>query len=203
MSYFRYWGPFVWKSEVEKDFVSLLLEKGNEAKALNQDHRKYLAGQLEHEYYYKDTEEWFNPLFKPHLSEYLNQFVLHWNGIFEVGTSFEIHEMWINYQGPGEYNPPHTHKGDLSFIIYLQVPDEIRIENEERGLTHNNFGPGMINFNFNVPMSWALSIWSYMPMVKDLIIFPSWLEHYVNDFKSDVERISMSGNLKFEANAVE
>ena len=28
-------------------------------------------------------------------------------------------------------------------------------------------------------------------------IFPAWLPHYVMGFKSDVERISVSGNLKF------
>ena len=197
MSYFRYWGPFVWKTEVEKDLVSLLLEKGNEAKAQNQDHRKYLAGQIEHEYYYKDFSKWFIPLFEPHLTEYVNEFVEHWNGIFEDGSTFDIQEMWINYQGPGDYNPPHTHDGDLSFIIYLQVPDEIRIENEETQHEHNNAGPGMINFNFNVPQKWSLGIWAYMPMVEDLIIFPSWLQHYVNNFKSDVERISVSGNINF------
>ena len=36
------------------------------------------------------------------------------------------------------------------------------------------------------------------PEVRDLLIFPAWLTHYVHAFKSDVERISVSGNIKFK-----
>ena len=34
-----------------------------------------------------------------------------------------------------------------------------------------------------------------MPEVGDLVMFPAWLRHYVNDFKSEGERISVSGNI--------
>ena len=37
-----------------------------------------------------------------------------------------------------------------------------------------------------------------MPEVGDLIIFPAWLQHHVNSFKADVERISVSGNLNWQ-----
>ena len=35
----------------------------------------------------------------------------------------------------------------------------------------------------------------YLYKEKDLFIFPAWLKHYVAPFKSDVERISVSGNI--------
>ena len=55
--------------------------------------------------------------------------------------------LWINYQQMNEYNPPHNHRGDLSFVIYLQVPEEIANEYRETKHEHNNPGPGMICFD--------------------------------------------------------
>ena len=34
-----------------------------------------------------------------------------------------------------------------------------------------------------------------MPKTGDAFIFPAWLVHHVHAFKSDVERISVSGNI--------
>ena len=103
-----------------------------------------------------------------------------------------------NYQKALEYNPPHNHKADLSFIIYLQVPDEIKKENEKMQGVHNNEGPGMIVFDYGIDMPLSIGSYSTLPRVGDILIFPAWLPHYVHAFKSDVERISVSGNIIFK-----
>ena len=36
---------------------------------------------------------------------------------------------------------------------------------------------------------------SFMPEEKDMFISPAWLKHYVAPYKSDVTRISVSGNV--------
>ena len=77
------------------------------------------------------------------------------------------------------------------------MPEEIVKENEETQHEHNNEGPGMINFWFGLDMPFAINRCSKMPSVGDIFIFPAWLPHYVNAFKVDVERISVSGNLHF------
>ena len=54
--------------------------------------------------------------------------------------------------------------------------------------------------------NWAVDSWTsfsnncfrHLPEVGDLFIFPAWLIHHVYAFKSDVERISVSGNIEFE-----
>ena len=46
------WGAWCIQSTINQEFIDILLEKGNEARAQNQDHRKSLAGQIENEYYY-------------------------------------------------------------------------------------------------------------------------------------------------------
>ena len=74
------WGPYTIKTEVEQEFVDILLEKGNESREKNLDNRKHLAGQIENEYYYKDYEPWFTPLFDPYVSKY-------YTGAHEEGSS--------------------------------------------------------------------------------------------------------------------
>ena len=39
--------------------------------------------------------------------------------------------LWINYQKQNDFNPPHDHDGKLSFVIYLQIPKELKKEHEE------------------------------------------------------------------------
>ena len=82
--------------------------------------------------------------------------------------------------------------------MYLQVPDEIRKENVEMKGVDRNIGAGMSNFSHGEEMPFCINQSSKMPEVGDLFIFPSWLTHYVHAFKSDVERISVSGNVSFE-----
>ena len=41
--------------------------------------------------------------------------------------SASLESIWINFQNSGDFNPEHTHGGaDLSFVIYLKVPDIIK-----------------------------------------------------------------------------
>ena len=63
---------------------------------------------------------------------------------------------------------------------------------------HNNPGPGMIVFDYGVQVPFTITRFYKLPEVGDLYIFPAWLSHHVYAFNSDVERISMSGNIKFK-----
>ena len=59
------WGPWCIQSTINQEFIDILLEKGNEAKVQNNDHKHRLAGMIDREYYYKDYVDWFCPLFDP------------------------------------------------------------------------------------------------------------------------------------------
>ena len=41
----------------------------------------------------------------------------------------------------------------------------------------------------------CITYMSFMPEENDMFIFPAWLKHYVAPYKSDVTRISVSGNV--------
>ncbi len=32
--------------------------------------------------------------------------------------------VWVNFMKAGEWNPSHSHSGDISCVTYLQVPPE-------------------------------------------------------------------------------
>ena len=150
---------------------------------------------IDNEYYYEDYESWFVEKFTPYLDLYVDALVSNWLPDKKINKTYYMKAPWINYQKANEYNPPHNHAGDLSFVTYLQVPDEIKEECELSKDQRKNTGPGTINFNYGVDMACNVSSFVRLPRVGDIFIFPSWLKHYVNAFKSDVERISVSGNI--------
>ena len=190
---FPYWGPFLMDVEIEDEIISLLLEKGKESQKKSNDARKNLAAVINKAYYF-ETVEWFYPLFSPYVNTYVEGFSHYKPNAFKKPlTGWEFYGLWINYQKANEYNPPHHHDGDLSFVIYLQVPEEIVKEND----VHNNPGPGMICFDMGPEMPFSVGGNVMMPRVGQVFIFPAWLSHHVLAFKSDVERISVSGNIKF------
>ena len=193
------WGPHTIETQIGQEFADILLEKGNESREKNLDHTKSLAGQMDYEYYYEDYQEWFCPLFDPFISSYQTGAMSEGLRLFKKPViGYEMISLWINYQQANEYNPPHNHGGDISFVTYLQVPEEIVNENEETKHLHNNPGPGMICFDMGPEMPFSVTRVGKMPQVRDIFIFPAWLQHHVNSFKSDVERISVSGNLNWK-----
>ena len=186
------WGPYVLELRVEDDLIKTLLDEGNESRENNLDYRNELAGQIEEENYYKDYG-WFVSAFSSYIATYLD-------GLDEYtrtnnNGSWTLENLWINYQKANEYNPPHKHTGDLSFVIYLQVPNEIERENDLTAHEHKNEGAGMILFDYGMEMPLSINRIAHMPRAGDAFIFPAWLIHHVYAFKSDVERISVSGNI--------
>ena len=199
---FPYWGPFVMETKIDDEFIDLLVEKGIESRDKKLYHRTRLAGMIDNEYYFDEFEDWFVPKFIPYINNYVEGIITAYSAdrkFFPAPIAgWTIESFWINYQKANEYNPPHHHEGDLSFIIYLQVPKEIAEEHENAKGERNNPGPGMVVFEYGVQMPFAIAAHYRLPAVGDLLIFPAWLPHHVHAFKSDVERISVSGNLRFK-----
>lgn len=40
-------------------------------------------------------------------------------------TRLELNGLWVNLMKKVEYNPPHLHDGDISWVIYSSIPSEI------------------------------------------------------------------------------
>lgn len=219
--WFSYWGPYVVHTRFkDPTIVEELLEKAiesrtDEERSKQLDARANLAGQIEEEFWYEDYNDWFVPRFAPYVNLYLEGLRDYKSDSFEhiysrsakvsgkprqiqVNLEWVLDSLWVNFQKPREYNPPHHHTGDISFVLFLQVPEGIKKENEAIKGIHNNEGPGMLIFDYGEHIPFSLARCSKMPEVGDIIMFPSWLRHQVHDFKSEGERISVSGNITLQ-----
>jgi|9_EtaG_2_1085328.scaffolds.fasta_scaffold12394_3 hypothetical protein len=109
-------------------------------------------------------------------------------------------DMWVNFQKKHEYNPPHTHSGLFSFVIFLQIPfkdeDEIKMSNSinSRKSLNGNFclldlNEDIYDYNYTVDKSWE----------GKGFFFSSDRIHTVYPFySSNEERITVSGNIYFK-----
>lgn len=203
---FAYWGPLLWWSKITDDFRDQLLERGYQTTI---DNRSNLAGHLEKENAYsRADQEWFAKNFYPYLNAYAQCFDEHWKNNANIDRNnavdivnakkkyFNLKGLWINFMRAGDFNPPHYHSGDLSFVIYLKVPEEIKKENDN--FIGKSSGPGSIYFQWGEHQEHMITNRKFFPEEGQVIIFPATLNHMVFPFKSDGERISVSGNFNIE-----
>ena len=218
------WGPLLLQTKLDEDFVEDLLEKGLKSRhsgIKRLDARKYLAGNIENEFLYEDIEDWLIPKIKPYIEGYI-ELADQWTGNnsfkhlmkddtiervvkgkldpkVKIVIAWHMNMAWINFQKKNEYNPPHNHPCDLSFIAYLQVPKEIGLEHEAlKDGAKGSWRPGNVYFDYGEQLPFCVKSFGKYPQKGDLFLFPGWVMHHVHDFKSDVERISVSGNVMFE-----
>ena len=185
------WGPCVVKVKITDDFKKLLL---NEARKNKLDFTDKLAGILDKETGYSDESK---TLIVPEISKYLGvydqMFEKFINKPYKKKPHYIMTALWINYQKQNDFNPPHDHDGKLSFVIYLQIPDELKKENA--AYKGKSCGPGGIQFVYGDGPRDCVTYQSFMPEENDMYIFPAWLKHWVAPYKSDCVRISVSGNV--------
>jgi uncharacterized protein (TIGR02466 family) len=101
---------------------------------------------------------------------------------------------WINVNGRGDYNIPHYHPGNTwSGVYYIRtgsdVPDRStsgRIEFLDPRTRCESLGP-------SDGLRHSGSIW-ISPADGMLLIFPSYLEHYVHPYQGSGERITLAFN---------
>ena len=129
----------------------------------------------------------------------------------EVGKSFEetiykqtnykkgvytvIDGMWANVNRYRDYNLTHSHGGEWSFVYYIKIPKDSGnlIFTDPRIRRQNSVVKGFIDNHNN---SFTHDIYIATPEEGNLILFPAWLEHYVQFNTSKQPRISISGNVE-------
>lgn len=100
---------------------------------------------------------------------------------------------WMNINGRGAYNAPHTHPGNLwSGVYYVSQPET------EDGRS------GMIEFldpRSDLPNWRILKIDTFRPKRRirpsagEILMFPSYLTHWVYPNETDEERVSIAFNV--------
>jgi uncharacterized protein (TIGR02466 family) len=104
---------------------------------------------------------------------------------------FEL-QSWVNLHDRGGFNFLHMHEGSLlSGGFYLQVPPgsgQLVFRDPRPGVTHGSVKGGVPNGHADVHLT---------PSAGLLVLFPCWMEHYVEPHDSDAPRIMIA----FNANA--
>jgi hypothetical protein len=185
------WGPCLTRLKIRDNFKKLLLDEANKNKS---DFRHKLAGQLDTEIGYdQKSKDIIAPELAKYLGVYDQMFQQFQNKAYDKPPHYALTALWINYQKKNEFNPPHDHDGVLSFVIYLDMPEELAKENKD--YIGKSCGPGGIQFLYGEGNRQSITYMSEIPETGDMFIFPAWLKHWVCPFKSDITRISVSGNV--------
>ena len=179
-------GPLLFKIKINENDLNDIFKLCK--KDINKDMRKSLAGIIEHEYSI-DKEEYLKIIIK-----YLNIYkLIHKKWYGKNITEIKTNSAWVNFMKDGEYNPPHIHtECDLSSVIYLKIPEELKKEHDSYIGTLS--GAGSITFQYGEAMSGFINEIKGFPEEGDFYIFPSHLRHYVAPFKSKIERVSVAAN---------
>ena len=212
----RNFGPYIVRSTISDELHKILLDTANKIRKnkklkKDNDYRKNLAGNLTEEYSYanaftakeeKIVEEelvWLASEFTK-----LSNKIIHQNLSREPKDIIMQKPVWVNFMKEGEWNPIHNHTGDLSCVTYLQVPDEIKEENNSSDTSSKSNTPsaGKLEFNYGDQIGYCNTGCIMSPREKDIYIFPAKLHHSVYPFKSKVERISVSVSFADKVNAM-
>ena len=201
--------PPIFQTEVDSNFTKELIEEGRKLTKEEDDWNHKLAGNLKYGRSYHYKEDYLLKV-EPYLKVYVEKF---FNGIYsQFGPNNEMVErllevqhdrrqvrqgnvkldsLWINFSQKHDFNPPHTHKGILSFVIFCKVPKEIF----EVQADSNTQSAGEIIFSNGESITKLMgNEYPVKPFDDLMFIFPNQLKHYVPPYWVDAERISVSGN---------
>ena len=190
-------GPYLARYRVHEGLIKGLKERG--MKAQPGSGNKELAGVIDDQRgYSKEDKEWFVKEFQPYMSAYSRGSCAHEQRMWDHNWTdkFELIALWINYMKENEYNPPHTHNGQVTWVIFLETPD---LDKERDEYVGRSVGPGALTFHYGEASfpKWTVNQLTYLPMPGEMWIFPTMLEHSVIPFKTPGTRISVSGNLVY------
>ena len=167
------------------------------------DARKRLAGNISKSDYIEDKDDWFYENVLKAFCE--TMYLENWNNYYNVCVAkiaphpiFELYEMWTNYQKQHEFNPPHTHEGFFSFVVFMKIPTYWE-EQYKRPAPSNSNTPCASDFQFLLGNGRGITTIAIPLCPEDegrILFFPSWLSHQVFPFYgTEEERITISGNV--------
>lgn len=105
--------------------------------------------------------------------------------------SMEIENSWINVSKPKGFQFAHTHEPSMVSGVYYH-----RTSGEDGNIVFESPNVYFNTYDFPNNGRQCQRTIEYKPQAGRLILFPSWLSHYVDVNRTQQERISLSFNLR-------
>ena len=201
--------PPIFQTHIDDNFRIELLEEGRKLTKEDDDFNSKLAGNLKYGRSYSYKEDYLLKV-EPKIISYCEKFLnsitdqfqtsklvddcmtVHYDRLKRKRGKLRLDTFWINFSKKHDYNPPHTHTGVLSFVIFLHTPPEIfKVQADS-----NTQRAGQLTFAYGGKITTLMGAeYPITPYENLMFIFPNELSHYVAPFWIDEERVSVSGNL--------
>jgi len=206
--FIRPFGPTIYRGKLTDEEITYIQNVAEETLVEDKRIGTMLVGTMKDhmEAHVSDINKFLGML-RPHLIEYSkyeyyrrHELTFEGDGIESEGEidwegiSFNLGGPWINYQRAGEFQPCHEHSGEVSAVVYIDIPEEIAQEEYTKDTNINC--PGQIEFLYGSGDIGSTGTQKLIPQTGDFLLFPSGLKHIAYPFHTkNVTRISMSFNV--------
>jgi uncharacterized protein (TIGR02466 family) len=117
---------------------------------------------------------------------------LHKHFNFKDNLHLNIDNFWVNINGKGHGNNPHTHRGwTFSGVYYVQAAEncgDLVVVHPSQQFPYHYSEQSFKEQSITHSMSNVY----YKPEAGKLVIMPSWVQHYVQPNLTDTDRISIA-----------
>jgi uncharacterized protein (TIGR02466 family) len=173
----------IWKKELNFDTLKVAEQCFNIEKNRASDNKSNVGG-YQTQISWDENEDFYNC--KNLICETLDDII---STCFINTKSLTLDNCWININRTGNYNSVHYHPGSfLSGCLYIQTEDDSGDIVFERPDLAGHYTAGVKEPFFGMDVG-------YKPTDGLILIFPSWVPHYVTASTSNKPRISLAFNV--------
>ena len=180
--------------DVSDDVINYLKDKSSQGKP----HNSNLIGHIKNEYGLINVPKFVEDYLVSKLNVDPMKTHIQRVRVNSKNTNLKLQNIWINYQKKYEFNPVHDHSGISSFIIFLQIPYNLKDEENVFPSLSGESHTSKLAFTLLKPSgSISHTILDVDKSFENkLLIFPASYHHNVYPFyTSDDYRITVAGIL--------
>lgn len=179
-------GVKIHQSTISDEFYNFLMTEYDNVESYERLYQnENFWGGSDYTFIKESTKEYIQENLRSHVKDYIGT------------THVHLMNQWINIQAHDGYLPTHKHTGNISYVIYLKVPEYLNNYNGKRP-NDIKYAEGAIQFNYGHENSLFPANTIIHPEEKMILMFPSEVQHYVYPFMDKESlRVSVSGNLEF------
>ncbi len=169
--------PPIYSTTLDINFINFLKKLVDNARIEASSRGLHLAGNINEQINLnldKSSEIEFTNEFYKHVLLALDKFKQ-----YPLGSNIKCNMgiPWINFQKAGEFNPLHNHAGDLSVVVYVDIPECIALENTHPSIETNMPSYGKIVLEYTDQYRCLIVSLAYKPFtffsIRGCLLWPA------------------------------